>query len=193
VNPVKGTWSPTGDFTSREPDNLSRMPTHDESSGIQVGERNDTVLVRVEGRGTHLNSHLLKQFLGQCLSENSRSFQIDLSRCTYMDSTFLGMLAGVGGRVLERSLPPIQLLNATERVRDMIDNLGIFHLFEMVRETGPSCALDASRTLTGKVSAEIKTHDMLEAHEKLVSISPQNEAKFRDVIELLREKTSKSK
>ncbi len=169
------------------------MATHDESSGIQVGEQNDTILVRVEGRGTHLNSHLLKQFLGYCLVENCRSFQIDLSRCAYMDSTFLGMLAGVGSRVLERSLPPIKLLNATERVRDMIDNLGILHLFEMMHETGPSCALDGSRTLVGRVSAEIKVHDMLEAHEKLASISPQNEAKFSDVIELLREKTSKSK
>ena len=157
-----------------------------ESSGIQIGEQGATVLVRVEGRGTHLNSHLLKQFLGYCLAENRCCFQIDLARCTYMDSTFLGMLAGIGSRVLERSLPPIKLVRATERVHGMLENLGVIHLFEMTHEEGGACEL--KELPSRNVSAETRSHEMLESHEKLASISPQNEANFRDVIELLREK-----
>ena len=162
---------------------------NEETSGIFIGEQEAVTLVRVEGRGTHQNSHFLKQYLLQCLDENRHLFQIDLSHCTYMDSTFLGMLAGIGSKVKESSLPTIKLLNTTERVLGMIQGLGIDHLFQMIHEERVSVPLNK---LHGEeISKETKSREMLEAHEKLVSISQANEAKFRDVIELLRHKVGK--
>ena len=162
----------------------------EQHSGILVGKQGDITIVRIDGKGTHLNSHLLKQYLLQCLEEKLQHFCIDLSQCIYMDSTFLGTLAGIGIKVKERSLPSIQLLNPTERVQNMLEGLGIDHLFEIAtqKETSKSLA-----PLEGKnVSQQEKAKEMLDAHAKLVEISPTNEAKFRDVITILREKVEKS-
>jgi hypothetical protein len=107
-----------------------------------------------------------------------------------MDSTFLGMLAGVGVKVLGRSLPNVQLVNPTERVRSMIESLGIVHLFQVVEMEVPTKDLTVLPAV--QPTKELDSKEMLEAHEKLVEVSPANEEKFRDVIFFLREKTKKS-
>ncbi|MBI4024590.1 MAG: STAS domain-containing protein [Verrucomicrobia bacterium] len=166
------------------------LTVSEENSGIKAGQQGDDTLIRVEGKATHTNSHLLKQFMLQCLDENRRNFRMDLSRCTYMDSTFLGTLAGLGGKVRERTGSAIKLLNPAERVRGMLENLGIIHLFETVNETDRAEPL---QDLGGKdVSNEARLRGMLEAHEKLAAVSSANEEKFRDVIEFLKEKVRKN-
>jgi anti-sigma B factor antagonist len=162
----------------------------EQNSGIQVGPDGDVILVQVEGKGTHLNSHLLKQYLLQCLEKKRRLFQIDLSRCTYMDSTFLGMLAGLGIKTEQRSLPKIKLLNPTERIKGMLESLGIDQLFQFCDEERKASPLSQ---LQGKeISKEEKSREILESHEKLVQAAPSNEAKFRDVITLLRQEVKKT-
>jgi anti-sigma B factor antagonist len=163
----------------------------EELSGIQAGEENGVVIVRVAGKGTHLNSHFMKKYLNYCLEQKRRDFELDLSQCTYMDSTFLGTLAGFGSKIKERGFPPMKLANATDRVRGMIEGLGIGILFEMVQKEIPSAELENLQG--GKVSTDIKSREMLEAHENLVKVSHENEAKFRDVISLLREEVAKKK
>ena len=158
-------------------------------SGIFGGNQNGTVLIRIEGKGTHLNSHLLKQYVLQCLEEKHAIFQIDLSHCTYMDSTFLGTLAGLGSKIKERSLPPMKLLNITDRVLGMLQSLGIDHFFEVIHQ--PTTDMPLKGLQAKEPSKEEKARQMLEAHEKLVSISGANEVKFYDVIELLRQKVNK--
>jgi anti-sigma B factor antagonist len=158
----------------------------EENSGIKVGEEGKTVFVRIDGRGTHLNSHLLKEYLLGCLGDNNRVFQIDLANCNYMDSTFLGMLAGLGIKVRDRGLSQIQLVNVNERVHGMLQNLGIDHLFQMADKKNAEA--DLTELSGEEISKDAKSREMLEAHEKLIAVSPANEAKFRDVIALLREK-----
>ncbi|MBI4026839.1 MAG: STAS domain-containing protein [Verrucomicrobia bacterium] len=164
--------------------------SEESSSGIQVGEQDEKTLLRVDGKGTHANSHLLKQYVLQCLGEKRHIFEVDLSRCAYMDSTFLGTLAGLGVKMKERSLPPIRLLNVSERIRGMLEGLGIDHLFELDGEN------TLERPMTdlggGELDKAARSREMLEAHEKLAAISPANEIKFHDVIALLREKVRKA-
>lgn len=161
----------------------------EEHSGILVGKQGDITFVRIDGKGTHLNSHLLKQYLLQCLDEKLHRFCIELSQCTYMDSTFLGTLAGIGIKAKQRGLPSIQLLNPTERAQNMLEGLGIDHLFEVVAQ---KAIMESLTPLDGTdLNRQQKAQEMLDAHAKLVEISPTNEAKFRDVIAILREKVEK--
>jgi anti-sigma B factor antagonist len=162
-----------------------------ENSGIQAGEDNGLVVVRILGKGTHQNSHFLKKYLNHCLEQKKGKIQIDLSACTYMDSTFLGTLAGLGGKMKEKGLPPITLANATERVHGMIDALGIGLLFEMKQTGAPVADGKLEDLQKTAVSQDVKAREMLEAHQKLVEVSRENEAKFKDVIALLREEVSK--
>ena len=101
-------------------------------SGIEVGADGAVRILRVTGRGTHLNSPLLKRFARRVL-EQKLSLQLDLGGCTYMDSTFLGMLAGLAVKAREGGLPRIRVLQASPRVRDLMENLGIDRLFDFAK------------------------------------------------------------
>ncbi len=160
------------------------------NSGILVAEEKEVILLRVDGKGTHLTSHLFKRYVLQCLTENRKHFHVDLSQCSYMDSTFLGMMAGIGIKMKQQSLPAIKLVNINDRVRGMFESLGIDHLFEMIQQA--NVAANFSEVQGGGDSKDGKTREMLEAHEKLVEVSKANEAKFRDVIALLREEVRKT-
>ena len=162
----------------------------DSSSGIEVGELRGAATVRVVGKGTHLNSHLLKEYATHVLEKKGSPFQLDLSACSYMDSTFLGMLAGMGVRRCQNQSHPIRVIGISPRVKGMMEGLGIDHLFEMIDGPVPAAAL---RPMDSRpASPDQKSRDMLEAHETLVAVSSSNEAKFRDVIALLRESAEKS-
>jgi anti-sigma B factor antagonist len=160
-----------------------------ETSGIQAGQENGIVIVRVVGKGTHQNSHFLKKYLHQCLQSNHKNFELELDQCTYMDSTFLGTLAGFGSKLKEKSLPLMKIVNATDRVRGMIEGLGISILFELIQRNAPT--QDLKDLQGGKISVDVKSSEMLEAHETLVKVSHENEAKFRDVISLLKDEVAK--
>ncbi len=169
-----------------EGDPWDSMDENEDFSGILVGEHEGTVVFLIRGKGTQLNSHLLKQYLLECLEQNKTLFQIDLTSCTYMDSTFLGTLAGLSSKVRARASTLIQILNPTDRIMVMLENLGIESLFQITRQTvqpGNMLELEA-----GQVSKEAKSQEMLEAHEKLSEISPANAAKFRDIVTLLRKR-----
>jgi hypothetical protein len=59
-----------------------------------VDAYSDPVVVRIEGRASFLNSACLRDFVNQMLKSGKNRFVIDFLRCTSMDSTFLGVLAG---------------------------------------------------------------------------------------------------
>ena len=162
----------------------------DTPSGIEVGADGAVRILRVTGRGTHLNSPLLKRFARQAL-EQKLSLHFDLGACTYMDSTFLGMLAGLAVKAREGGLPRILVLQASPRVRDLMENLGIDRLFDFAKglfKEGASLQPLDPRIIS---SAE-KSRDVLDAHRTLVSVSPANEVKFRDVIALLEEEIART-
>ncbi len=68
-------------------------------SSIQVGVSGPTVWVRVEGKGSFLNSGNLKEFARQMLDRGYREFVVDLADCAMMDSTFMGTMASVALRL----------------------------------------------------------------------------------------------
>ena len=68
-------------------------------SSIQVGVNGPAVWVRVEGKGSFLNSGNLKEFAQEMVTRGYREFVIDLQNCAMMDSTFMGTMAGVALRL----------------------------------------------------------------------------------------------
>ncbi len=68
-------------------------------SSIQVGVNGPAVWVKVEGKGSFLNSGNLKEFAREMLDRGYREFVIDLAHCAMMDSTFMGTMASVALRL----------------------------------------------------------------------------------------------
>jgi anti-sigma B factor antagonist len=154
---------------------------------ILVGTANRTVWVRVEGKGSFLNSTGLKEFAKEMVNRGFREFAIDLKNCTVMDSTFMGTLAGIALRLRELGQGTLRVTNLNERNSDLLSNLGLDQLF--VIEARNSNAAEAAQTpLAGAApdkTAQAQT--MLEAHEACVEANEANAAKFKDVLEYLKQ------
>jgi anti-anti-sigma factor len=158
-------------------------------SEIQVGTLDDRVCVRVEGKGTHLNSPSLREFLSGMIEGGYRTFRLDLSRCTYMDSTFLGMLVGVSLQ-LKRVCPArITILDANARNKELFQTLGIEQFFQFENGSPAVCVCESElKSLPeANVSMEAKAEGMLAAHEALIKADERNVCRFKDVITFLKE------
>ena len=155
--------------------------------------------VRIVGRANFTSSIEFKALLNELIDKGYRCFVLDLADCALMDSTFLGVLAGFGLRLSPAPNGPngntgIELLNPTPRISELLENLGILHLFHVV--AGPT-PVPAEALATPAASVPAPTHEevtrtCLEAHQLLMSVSPANVPKFKDVAEFLAEDLRKS-
>jgi anti-anti-sigma regulatory factor len=158
-------------------------------SSIQVGVNGQTVWVKVEGKGTFLNSGDFKQFTREMVSRGYREFVIDLQDCAMMDSTFMGTMAGVALRLKEIGQGHLHVVHCGSRSRELLTGLGLDQLFDIHAggAAAPRCdALDHADD-----SKHETTRDMLAAHEALCEAAPQNFSKFKDVLEFLKEDLQK--
>ncbi len=173
--------------------------------GISVGVANNAVHVRVVGRGTFQNGQPLRRYALEMIERGNLQFVIDLGACDGMDSTFLGVLAGVGLRLTQNGRAgEIHVANVGQRNLELLQTLGLNRLFGMDKPTGKSehyevPAGDTFQRLpdseVSQISRPINKSDtadlMLEAHDNLIRADGRNLAKFKDLTSFLREKTGK--
>lgn len=159
-------------------------------ASILVGVTNRAVHVKVEGKGSFQNSPALKEFSKQMLERGYRNFVVDLQGCPVMDSTFMGTLAGIALRLREFGNGTLLVRNANERNWDLLRNLGLNNLFEVESKASQlmeseveAAPLDADQAVGRTDQAEC----MIEAHEALVDADPENLARFKDVLEYLKQ------
>jgi anti-anti-sigma regulatory factor len=159
-------------------------------ASILVGTTNKIVWIKVEGKGSFLNSAGVKEFSKEMVNRGHREFVVDLRNCPVMDSTFMGTLAMIALRLREIGQGNLHVVNLNERNHDLLTNLGLDQLFSM-----DACGINegsspASRkTLDSIPSADhsSQAETMLEAHEALVEVDPDNLTKFKDVLEYLKQ------
>src|SRR5690242_16448357 len=96
------------------------------SSGIFVACTATAVFVRVVGRGACRNSPPLREFGLRKLQEGYRTLLVDLRDCEGMDSTFLGVFAGLGIALNGADNPGrLALLEMDAEVRRALVDLGV--------------------------------------------------------------------
>jgi anti-sigma B factor antagonist len=158
-------------------------------ASILVGVTGKAVYVKVRGKGSFQNSPALKEFAREMFERGHRSFVIDLTDCPVMDSTFMGTLAGLALRLRESGSGSLLVCNVNERNSDLLRNLGLNNLFaveskaDLAAQTAPESTLSADSNLSRLDHAAC----MIEAHEALVDADPENFARFKDVLEYLKQ------
>jgi anti-anti-sigma regulatory factor len=153
------------------------MPEATNRPVFQVDAYCEPVIVRVEGRACFTNSASLRDFFTQMIGQGKRRFVMDFTRCTSMDSTFLGVLAGAALE-MRRLNPAGSLVLCRVGHRNLTVDAGTFPM-EFGPETMP---LNGSGALDELERARL----VLEAHENLVAADPANQGKFQDVLAFLR-------
>lgn len=151
--------------------------------------------VRILGRGSFKVSGSLKEFGARISHMPNIRLVMDLSECISMDSTFMGVLAGLSFQFRKQQAERIQLVNVTPKLQGLIATLGLNHLVDTI-EAGSlpeeyTTVLGQQPPLeelpTPVTDKENVARIMLEAHENLVRASQDNIARFKDVIAFLRE------
>ncbi len=102
----------------------------------------------------------------------------------------MGTLAGIALRLREFGNGVLLVRNANERNTDLLRNLGLNNLFD-VESKAPepnesmveAAPLDPNQAIGRSDQAEC----MIEAHEALVDADPENLARFKDVLEYLKQ------
>lgn len=165
-------------------------------STVLVGTVGKKVFIKVEGKGTHLNSPTLREFISEMIEQGYRDFELDLLNCTYMDSTFLGMLVGVTIRLKNMSSSRFGVSNISQRNLELLETLGVAQFFAIASHKGQEGA-GASPGLQalpqGQTSKQEHAETMLEAHETLVRADESNVPRFKDCIQFLKEDVARIK
>jgi len=178
-----------------------------------VDAHTDPVVMRIEGRASFQNSGCLRDFVTEMLAQGRTRLVIDFQHCTSMDSTFLGILAGValqlrkgsaggaagsgaqgggagaevGGARAGEVMQPLILARVGQRNLELIRNLGIHRLMTVDSGDFKMSFDKCARPLTQQEQDELSNARMaLEAHENLVAADESNRSKFQDVLSFLK-------
>jgi len=159
-------------------------------SKILVARTANLGFIKVIGRGSFQNSGCLKAFYQQLLKEGVDRFVVDLEKCTYLDSTFLGILLGLGLKLKDIGNGLLHILNASPRNLELLKNLGLDRLIQI--DTKHVELNGVIEKQLEEMPCPVPTRDeagptILEAHENLMEFDPRNIPKFKDVVEFLRE------
>ncbi|MBC9888404.1 MAG: anti-sigma factor antagonist [Opitutae bacterium] len=155
-----------------------------------VDPHSEPIRIRIYGRANFLNCSPLRTFFRKMIAQNRRSFELDFTDCTGMDSTCLGILAGAA-LDLKRNKPNgvVCLAGLSERNLDLIKNLGLHRIVQLL-ETPRShrgLSLEVGVHLQAENLTEEKKKEMLiGAHEDLVEVDRKNLPKFENLLNFLR-------
>ena len=146
---------------------------------LQVAMTEAVACVRVDGPANFAVGVDFRSVATQCCEQGGRVLLIDLAACPNMDSTFLGILVGLTGK-----LDRIELLNPCERVTDLLENLGVLDLMTVGQGPNPFFGRLES-AYSAKADKRALTEASLEAHKLLMEVNPDNVPKFKDVARFL--------
>ncbi len=154
-----------------------------------VNAASDPVAVRIQGRANFQNSHCLDEFVQEMIRQGKTRFVIDFQDCASMDSTFLGVLAGLALK-LRKNQPPGSLVLArpTERNLALIRSLGLHRLATIDAAAEVNATSGTALNNCGQLDEVTSARHVLAAHENLVAADSDNQTKFQDVLTFLKQR-----
>jgi len=168
------------------------------SARLLVLAGKEFVCIKIIGRANFTSSIDFRTLVNELRQKGYLYFVLDLSECVLMDSTFLGVLAGfglnMGSDAPEQSRGRIELSNPNARITELIENLGVIHLFEVTQ--GPllvPAGAENQSVSPCEPSREELTRACKEAHDILMQINPENVPRFKDVGQFMAEELKKLK
>jgi len=161
---------------------------------LQVALRETDALARLAGRGSFKMGPALKEFGVAAIEQGARRMILDLHDCQGMDSTFMGVLAGLAVRLRQRG-GELHVIRLSPKTRQLLATLGIDQLVRAYLDAETPDELrrrlpedeNGLRRLETAPDRLRATETMIEAHETLTQVDDANRPRFKDVLAFLRE------
>ena len=165
------------------------MTNSDRQDNLTAAEVDHKVYICLYGRGSFRISPSLKTFIKKKIeTPDLTHIYLNMNDCEGMDSTFMGVLAGLACLIKARPQLCFQLTHLSKKNEDLLTTLGVNRVLDYHRasdtenpELRPQPQLELSIETNSKITAETS----LEAHQNLANIDAKNRLEFKSVIELL--------
>lgn len=145
--------------------------------------------IRPDGRGTFQESAVVKGLVDRSMEAGMVDFVVDLEACPGMDSTFMGMLAGVGIALKKLGRGAISVVGTTEKTRASLEELGVHHVvrIEPVGEPWMSQLAEARADLVPVESGGYRADEdhIRDSHEDLLEVDEENFSRFETLLGML--------
>ena len=146
-------------------------------SRIEVALSDHVVYIRVIGLATMHNCGALSEFCNAELDVDCREVVFDLRQCTGMDSTFMGVMAGLALRYQDRP-EPVAVVNADEHCRTLMEGLGLSHIVNVHAEAVDIPQVEGQELREDWATEQERLQCIMQAHENLVRIDQRNKERF---------------
>jgi anti-anti-sigma factor len=142
------------------------------------------VYVRAEGLANMKTAPALHNFLQRARSEGVTSVYIDLSGCTGMDSTFMGLLVGTS-QLFSDAGGRLAVVKPNELCLRLLRMLGVDEVVTVVSDVEVPTAEYVDIEGDGSVDHTTRAALMRKAHQDLASLNDGNKAKFSAFLKAL--------
>ncbi|MDB9741439.1 STAS domain-containing protein [Akkermansiaceae bacterium] len=160
------------------------------NSTISVGRIKELGWIRCVAKGNFNNSPSIEAWATSQLTNGLKEIVVDLEKCTGMDSTFMGNLAGLAVKLMEHG-SRLQIVDASNKCIDSLNDLGISSLMELNPKEDAHEWIKAKDCIRKSLvelhvqNDEKKAIHVYEAHKKLSELDEQNADRFQDVLACL--------
>lgn len=151
------------------------------SDGICMKSSGDAIYLRGDGKLNARNCDEFKQRVFKLVQNGIKAVHLDLAKCSYMDSTFLGLLVGLHKMVRQHGGSGLTVYSPSIPALEHISSMGIDKLIRISPELIEFPP--AMEMCTPKETRSAK--DILAAHQHLMELSPENRRRFKILAQVL--------
>ena len=158
---------------------------------LLIAHNKGVYTIMVEGRANFDYGLPLRNF-AKNLDNSFTQIAIDLRSCLGMDSTFMGIMAMIGLKAKKNNVQ-VEILNADENNRYLLEGLGLDKLFKFVNKD--TCNICNEKIAPDATSCSVlnTAKTVVEAHKTLIRVDKKNIPKFEKVVEFAQQDVDKLK
>lgn len=152
------------------------------NADVLIASKDGVYSIKVNGRATFECAPPLRNLAKNLETTVFAKIEVDLSACTGMDSTFMGILAMLGLRT-KKIDAQMTIFNVSESNMALLHGLGLKKLFNFA--SGSVSTASTEQQTADAADKKLSATTVLEAHEALMGVDAQNVKKFEKVVDLV--------
>ena len=147
---------------------------------VRVRTQEMALDIQVEGWGTMLHSQAMRQWVEANVAA-APLVRVDLSGCTYLDSTFIGTLLGLKRLAESRPAGGLTLICPSAECRRLLEQMRIGHIFAV--EAAPPAGGEWQEVCVPLEAMKSRAFqcNVVDAHQRLASCEGPTGDRFRQL------------
>ena len=159
---------------------------------VHTARHDGRTFISLSGTGSWRESQQVLDLCDKARADGESSIVLDLSQCTHLDSTFLGVLHNIATSFDDAGDCRFELQNLPLALLREMSELGLTGVLMHFRHE-PATLPESMQLVEGSVpGGEEMGHLLLWAHEALVDADPSNADRFAAVLQVLHDRAKKA-